>query len=570
MDFEKAGKPTGKIRVHMHHKILELFSANLYSSPNKAFEELVCNSYDARANKVGIYVPDNFNSDSFMWVCDNGVGMDKDGLRLLWQIGETKKREGSEEDKERLPIGKFGIGKLATYVLARKLTHISKSDGKILAVTMDYTKFKEGDEKGTELELERREISEDEAIKVLKPIVEPKGRNMLKFKLWGKDAEESWTIAIMSDFRSKAQQITEGRLKWVLSTALPLSPGFILYYNGKKLESSKLELKPIKEWTIGEDDKVVEKNEDYDASTYKDEPCVNLPHLHNVRGKIELYEDSLLRGKSKELGRSHGIFLMIRGRLVNLDEPLIGTLEALHHGTMNRMRFIIHADDLDEYLTSGRETISTSEALSDLQEYINTKFSEVKTFMMNYFKEEELQRDASYKLSKPSMSLSRRPLLVLARKFFAGEIEQTMFTKIPEDLSKDAKEEFLDKLETDLLSEEGMIKKVELGDLGSHNPIAQLDLEEGKVVLNLMHPFIANFSTEVNSSMLPFKLIATNEILTEAFMIEIGIEQSKINQVMQRRDQLLREVIYSDNPSTPQVALMLRDSIANSKSRSPA
>ena len=56
MDFETKGKKIGSIPVEMTYRIIELFSAGLYSSPNKAFEELVCNSYDAGAKKVSVFV----------------------------------------------------------------------------------------------------------------------------------------------------------------------------------------------------------------------------------------------------------------------------------------------------------------------------------------------------------------------------------------------------------------------------------------------------------------------------------------------------------------------------------
>ena len=53
----KGIKKIDDIEVSISYKIIELFSAGLYSSPNKAFEELVCNSYDAFASKVSVYVP---------------------------------------------------------------------------------------------------------------------------------------------------------------------------------------------------------------------------------------------------------------------------------------------------------------------------------------------------------------------------------------------------------------------------------------------------------------------------------------------------------------------------------
>src|SRR5258708_361280 len=129
MNLETAGEIIDEIPVEISYKIIELFSAGLYSSPNKAFEELISNSYDADATKVGVYVPlDKSLQDSILWVCDNGTSMDKDGLKQFWKIGSSSKRDS--ENQERLVIGKFGIGKLATYILTRKLTVICKARDK--------------------------------------------------------------------------------------------------------------------------------------------------------------------------------------------------------------------------------------------------------------------------------------------------------------------------------------------------------------------------------------------------------------------------------------------------------
>ena len=80
------------------------------------------------------------------------------------------------------------------------------------------------------------------------------------------------------------------------------------------------------------------------------------------------YEDSLVDGKSSNLGRSHGIFLSIRGRLINLDDPLLG-MEAFSHGAFNRTRIIINADELDDNLTSTREAVRDSIPFTQLKEF---------------------------------------------------------------------------------------------------------------------------------------------------------------------------------------------------------
>src|SRR5687767_14610158 len=112
-----AGHQVDEVRVQIGPQFLNLFSEHLYSSPNKAFEELVSNSWDAGARRVHIRVPDNLEDENAaIWVLDNGTSMDVAGFKALWSVATSSKRldEGSSGDRQQ--IGKFGVGKLATYL----------------------------------------------------------------------------------------------------------------------------------------------------------------------------------------------------------------------------------------------------------------------------------------------------------------------------------------------------------------------------------------------------------------------------------------------------------------------
>ncbi|GAI42058.1 unnamed protein product, partial [marine sediment metagenome] len=128
--FISAGKKISDIDVRISYRIIELFSEGLYKSPHKAIEELVCNAFDAGATKTHVVIsPDLKSKDATIAVIDNGTGMGKEDLTRHWLVGETNKREeGRQYSRGRNQIGKFGIGKLATYVLAKCLTHVSKFD----------------------------------------------------------------------------------------------------------------------------------------------------------------------------------------------------------------------------------------------------------------------------------------------------------------------------------------------------------------------------------------------------------------------------------------------------------
>lgn len=556
--IETVGKKIDKIQVKISYRIIELFSGGLYSSPNKAFEELVCNSYDAFATTVAVRVPFDLSPESAsIWVCDNGEGMNQNDMKQLWNIGESAKRT-SEREKRRLQIGKFGIGKLATYVLARKLTYVSKKSNKFMATTMDYGRIKEGVE---QILLDEREVSEEEARDALDPYIYESGKYLLPFQLFGENAEENWTFALLSNLKAKAREIKPLRLKWILETALPNNPEFIMYLNSEKIVPSK-EKVPIKKiWVVGENDRTAEKMKLGITQGSQESPTfVDFPTLEGVHGRFELYEDSLDKGKSTQLGRSHGIFLVVRGRLINLYDPLLG-MAAFSHGPFNKSRIVIYADNLDPNITSTRESIKEGSPLNELKTYIQRKFdNEVRPF---YFEEEnkkEFETSLSYRISQTPLSISKQPLLKFATKYYNSSILNPFLIEKP---PSDKKDELLQDLQKEITEDDTIIKNAEWEAMGTEDPIAKLDLESGQIKINLLHPFIANYS-ESFKNLLPLQFVAVTEILTEAHLYELDIDEEKINQIMHRRDNLLRRLSLSDRKSIPIVARMLNDAINDS------
>ena len=113
--YQSVGEP---ITVKLSYSLVRLLSEQLYQSPLKAIEELVVNAYDANAKVCRIFVPIAEKDDSVA-IYDDGEGMDYQGLVDLWQIGRSNKRDAEVEQRtHRKQIGKFGIGKLASYTIA--------------------------------------------------------------------------------------------------------------------------------------------------------------------------------------------------------------------------------------------------------------------------------------------------------------------------------------------------------------------------------------------------------------------------------------------------------------------
>lgn len=557
MNIETIGKKIDDIDVVISSRIIELFSAGLYSSPNKAFEELICNSYDAFASKVCVYTPDDVSvSNSFIWVCDNGEGLNAEELKQLWKIGHSLKRKNKDRDNKRLQIGQFGIGKLSTYILARKLTYISKKNDKYILATMDYNLIND-DVNG--IKIDEREVNDKEAKKIIDEYINNK---LLCFDLFGDKAEKTWTLSLMTELKPKASEIRIGRLKWLLSTALPLNPGFELYFNGSIVESSKIKIPVMKKWIVGKEDETAERIEGASCRREKgldeqEQYLVDFQNLKNVNGEFTLYEDSLVNGKSSELGRSHGIFLNIRGRLINLDDPLLG-MDAFVHGVFNRTRIVINADELDNNLTSTREAVKECVPFTQLKDYIKKKFNnEVRKFYFEQERKINEEKSVSYRMSQTSYTTSKRPVYNFIRAFFAEKVINPLLIEKP---PLDKRDELLKLYERDLETGEQVIEKIEYDFRPMEDPIAKLNLLTKTLHINKTHPYVANY-IDGNNNLIPLESMIITEVLTESHLYEILSDEIIINGIIKRRDNTLRQLALSDKIGIPTAAMFLKDSL---------
>ncbi len=252
------GNTIDSIDVRLSYKIVELFSEGLYASPNKAVEELVANSFDAGARKVLVLLSkDLHGQDASIAVIDDGEGMNAAGLKQHWLIGVSGKRKEHPLPNGRQQIGKFGIGKLATYVLSNQLTHVSKRGGKYFATSMNYADIdqrvgKEIEPK-TPMKIPLHQPTEAEVMELLRPWTETAAFKTSGMKLFGKGSPKSWTVTLMSSLKDKVHDIRPGHLEWVLRTAMPLRPDFEVWMNDKKLAPSKQGKGVLKEWVLGKD-----------------------------------------------------------------------------------------------------------------------------------------------------------------------------------------------------------------------------------------------------------------------------------------------------------------------------
>lgn len=579
--FVSIGKQTDSIDVRLSYRIVELFSEGLYASPNKAIEELVANSFDAGALRVqALLSPNLHDQDATIVVIDDGEGMDADGLKDHWLIGISNKRRLSQLPRSRQQIGQFGIGKLATYVLAERLTHISKRGGKYFSTSMNYAALDDHVlkeiEPETPIKIPLHELRENQAKEAIKTWTESAAFKNSKMALFGKGAPASWTVAIMSSLKPKVHEIKSGVLEWVLRTAMPLRPDFSIWMNGTKLVPSKQGKGLLKRWILGKDMVELPRPSPKDLTTFKDTQVdatsehrfgFDVPGLGRVTGFAEAYKDLLTGGKSEGIDRSHGFFVYVFGRLVNVMDGHFGiSPNDLRHGSFNRFRLVVHMNALDQQLRSNREAISEGPLLSTAQDVLRAIFNAVRPTLEKHDEEEEPGARLARKLAASPASLSRRPIVELARAVVEGK-SKSRYLILPEHKNAAEKSEFIASLDQRATDGDQFVTGLTIDYEGLPDEgIARYDTVTGVLRVNAWHPFVATFYDEFVSKGAgqPLELFAMAEVLAESHLHAIGIKPEQIDGFLLMRDQLLRNLANeSGRPSAFAVALALQNARNN-------
>ncbi|MGW0083555.1 ATP-binding protein [Streptomyces sp. NPDC003393] len=557
---------TDLVPVRISLAIIERFSEGLYSSPNKTFEELVSNSYDAGAENVWVFMPSDLATPSAsILVMDDGESMDVEGLQDLWRIGKSRKREEGRRGK-REPIGKFGIGKLATYVLAEELTYLVFKDGTYRAVTMDYQMVQGDMSDPHTLTLEVVELTKDEAKETLLSNLRDYGIRMkMVMENFFPDqgcGPENWTAAVMTRLKKPAQQIQQGRLKWVLSSAIPLNPSFNLYYNGDPIEASKAQGEVIWRFTIGESEESLppEKRVGKAGRATLDGtevPTYTLPLAGRVWGNAQLFADSLQKGNSEKLGRSHGFFVRVRNRLINLDDPTFNVGPELRHGTLTRFNMVINADDLDELVASPRESIRDSPEVRELKDYMLAVFNRARSTLSAIDAKDHMSvLTQQGRISNPPPGLTQGPLRRMLKRASQGDaaVRDSLGIK-PDDAIVP---EIFDQGENEVLAQILVEPSSEESRLISYDP------RRRAAVINQSHPFISNY-VDYKGTQEALQLLGLTELLTQAYMLDENIDAVTVNRIMKRRDAFLRDLVSYHPRTAPVIAKNLRDASNDEK-----
>ncbi|MDE2974675.1 MAG: ATP-binding protein [Gemmatimonadota bacterium] len=544
---EEEGGPdpvVGEVVLQVDYQIIEHFSEHLYASPNKAVEELVANSFDAFATDVRVFTPGKYTADRII-VWDNGESMDIEGLQQLWWIAKSPRAIGDRIEQRsgrtRKIIGKFGIGKLASYSVGQVISHVCRHQGEYYLVSIDYGRLSGNNNEPpvsaqTPIRAPVINLGREAAIKMLRALFHKRPPSMEQML-----QEESWTFAVIEEL--KHPELPSGRLKWVLGNGMPLRPDFAIRVNEGKV-SSRLNRASFKDWTFGSNrilDAVKSRWNDAvksgEASPivecgYKrgldpnspsdDTPFIRFKHLGMVWGNVRLFDETLLKYRSADRGRSHGFFLVVRGRLLNPDDEQL-FLPDPSFQTFYRSQFIVYADDLDDYVLADRERLRNAEAVDEFALLQRALAGVARTTVEAHDAEKETRE-------------STRSILPLGSRVYFRDPINALLLKTPIE---------------EIHSFDPAAVRVERRELGKDGRISEVAVRDGEIQVNTSHPYYsivskrAGQSKAARESLRTLDLLAISERLLEGHLLDIGLPETDITEVVGWREGLLRQLARS-------------------------
>ena len=123
-------------------KTIEHLGVKMYATLPPALAELISNAYDADSDSVSISFHEQNKEPKSITIIDSGTGMSSDDIQNKFLvIGRNRRDEDGDKPSPkhgRLPTGKKGLGKLALFGLAKKITVDTVKDGLRNRFTLDW------------------------------------------------------------------------------------------------------------------------------------------------------------------------------------------------------------------------------------------------------------------------------------------------------------------------------------------------------------------------------------------------------------------------------------------------
>ncbi len=487
--FRQSGaKREANVAVDISYDIIRHVSAQLYTTPRKAIEELICNSYDAGASECHVALPQG-SADPLL-VLDNGKSMDLKGIRELWHVAHSPKVGKDEDDLRiangRMQIGKFGVGKLAAFALGKRLTHIACVNSVVRVISVGEKEIK-GKKGGRAPIFKVFKMSLTGAEDVLTPLL-----GTLP-KPWDK-GWTTWTLAVVEDIAPEdvSQALKLGLLRRMIRTALPVSGRFNVVLQGDPVPRRTIDPDNVEVRVDVLDPKfrgqvqdalrdywaalLNEKPEDVASERYKlsvgqsPDPedatkqvrALIVPSLGPVMGSAISAKTSLTTEKLEERGYSdNGFAVTAYGKLVNPEDPLFGITQRSHK-YWRKFLAQVEIPGLDKVLLVQRNAVSEKSPEAQIaREVLRTLFNYTRTLV-----EEKEEETGGYEPGSFGRRLaSSSP--ILAQAALKGLLQGAITSD-------------------DLAS-----LKIEFATFGPSGPPTRFDAASRTILVNQDHPLIA-------------------------------------------------------------------------------
>ena len=526
------GNEVDRVSLDVDYQIIEHFSRHLYDSPNKAVEELVANGFDAFATEVLVFTPGRYTAGRLL-VWDDGESMNVEGLKELWWIARSPKtgeRVEERNGKERKIIGKFGIGKLASYAVGEVISHVCRRREEFYLVSIDYATVRGS----RRVQAPIISLPGDRAVELVKSLFSERPSSADRML-----QKDSWTLAVVE--KLKVRDLPSGRLTWVLGNGMPLRPDFAITVDDEPVRS-RLEKWAVIDWDFGskqvvdaiknrwrdaEKDGSVSSSVEFGRRTgldpgdsSKDVPFVRFPNIGQVWGHVRLFDETLLKFRAHDHGRSHGFFLIVRGRLVNPDDEKLFILDPSFQ-TFYRSQFILFIDDLDVALLADRQRLRLDEQVQQELTALQEALSRIaRTTVEERDKQRDDEQSTRSLLPTGSRIHYREPINALA---FRAPVEEVA--------------DFDPATVT-------VVRK----DIGEDRPISTVAFKENAFHVNTQHPYYSVIRKRTGESkaarefLRAFDLFAISERLLEGHLLNVGISEDEIAEIVAWREGLFRRL----------------------------
>ena len=148
--MDETAATSKELTMTFHGRILDQLGSQTYQSPVASIAELVANAWDADAETVDVRLPDGIGGGAEVVVADDGIGLDFNECQSRYlNIGYCRrgKEPVAHTDKERVVLGRKGIGKFAGFGIARiiRVDTISEKTGEKTSFEMNLDSLAAGD-----------------------------------------------------------------------------------------------------------------------------------------------------------------------------------------------------------------------------------------------------------------------------------------------------------------------------------------------------------------------------------------------------------------------------------------